>query len=181
MAVEQVLVDQLPDQQRGIDRRGFEWYYWRRRTSPEVTLRGHNVSIARLVFSADGKRLASSVDSPDGERLASAGRGNVFRLWDAATGREIQTLKGQIQATSGVAFSPDGKRLAGAGPDLSVKIWDTATSEAILVLKGHNAAVTRVAFSADGYRLVSCGGEEVKVWDARPLHAEHAKRAPTSR
>ena len=119
-----------------------------RRTSPEVTLRGHNVSIARLVFSADGKRLASSVDSPDGERLASAGRGNVFRLWDAATGRKIQTLKGQIQATSGVAFSPDGKRLAGAGPDLSVKIWDTATSEAILVLKGHNAAVTRVAFMA---------------------------------
>ena len=36
------LDEQLPDNQSGVDRRGFEWFYWRRKTSSgRITLKGH--------------------------------------------------------------------------------------------------------------------------------------------
>lgn len=56
------------------------------------------------------------------KRLASAG-GNYsppyhqpgeVKVWDAATGQELLTLKGSALVARSVAFSPDGKRLASA-------------------------------------------------------------------
>ena len=38
----QGLDEQLPANQGGVDRRGFEWFYWRRKTSSgQITLKGH--------------------------------------------------------------------------------------------------------------------------------------------
>jgi WD40 repeat protein len=48
--------------------------------------------------------------SPDGTRIVSAG-GDV-KLWDAMSGHEMLTLKGQNADLASVAFSPDGKRIA---------------------------------------------------------------------
>ena len=35
------------------------------------------------------------------------------KLWDAATGQELLTLKGHIGWVTSVAFSPDGRRIVG--------------------------------------------------------------------
>ncbi len=64
-----------------------------------LTLRGHLAAINSVVFSPDGKRLATGSDD------------RTVKLWDAATGREIFTLRGHADAINSVAFSPDGKRL----------------------------------------------------------------------
>ena len=82
-----------------------------------------------------------------------------MKVWDAATGQEIRTLKGHTERVTSVAFSPDGKRLASAGGDGTVKVWDAATGQEILTLKGHTGRVIErgVQPRRPAARLRQCG------------------------
>jgi tetratricopeptide (TPR) repeat protein len=67
-------------------------------------------------------------------RLASLGGDEAVKVWDAASGLELRTLKEHTDSAYGVpfmhggtvAFSPDGTRIASAGYDRTVKIWDAS-------------------------------------------------------
>src|SRR5260221_504966 len=123
-----------------------------------VTLKGHNAEVTSVVFSPDGKRLASgSVD-------------RTVKVWDALSGKEQLSLKGHTGSVYSVAFSADGKRLASASFDKTVKVWDAVTGQEALSLKGHTGPVYSVCFSPDSRRIVSGGDDstevgEVKVWE----------------
>jgi len=67
--------------------------------------------------------------SPDGKTLASGSYDKTVKLWDAATGKELATLKGHSGPVQSVAFSPDGKTLATASDDKTIKLWDLATGK----------------------------------------------------
>ncbi len=57
----QGLDEQLPSNRGGVERRGFEWFYWQRKISTDhITLVGHNGRVWSVAFSPDGKRLASA-------------------------------------------------------------------------------------------------------------------------
>jgi WD40 repeat protein/tRNA A-37 threonylcarbamoyl transferase component Bud32 len=170
---QQGLDEQLPASQGGIDRRGFEWFYWQRKiSSGHITLKGHTRWVPSVAFSPDGKRIASgSFDA-------------TVKVWDAATGQETLTLgavrgaRGNTGPVESVAFSPDGKRLASASLNGTVKVWDLATGGETLTLNGQIGSLNCVAFSPDGKRLAFAVGirgnpgsgrstrGEVKVWDA---------------
>jgi WD40 repeat protein len=45
------------------------------------------------------------------------------KVWDAASGEELLTLRGHSGPVYGVAFSPDGKRLATASWDRTVQVY----------------------------------------------------------
>jgi hypothetical protein len=107
--------------------------------------------------------------SPDGSRIASGGRDKTLRVWDAATGQALLTLKGHTHAVKALAFSPDGSRLASGAEDRTVKVWEAAVVGLdSLTLTGHQHSMCALAFSPDGSRLAS-GSDEgtLRTWDAR--------------
>src|SRR5262249_8034248 len=126
------------------------------------SLRGHVGALRGVVF------------SPDGRRLASAGLDQSIKLWDTATGQEVLTLRGHIDNVFCLAFSPDGHRLASASLDKTVRVWDARPVEGEpgpehLTPRGHTGAVPDVAFHpTDGRTLASAGTDgTVRVWDFR--------------
>src|SRR5205823_476073 len=126
------------------DLRGWEYDYVQMLCiGSKLTLKGHTGFVTSVVFSADGKRLASaSVDK-------------TVKVWDARTCRTALPLKGHTNFVTSVVFSADGQRLASASSDWTVKVWDAQTGQEALTLKGHTHLVTSVVFSPDGQRLAS--------------------------
>jgi WD40 repeat protein len=111
--------------------------------------------------------------SPDGRQIASTSGDNTVKLWEAATGQEVVTLRGHSAAVESVTFSPDGRRLVSASDDQTVKLSDVNSGHEVLSLRGHTDQVYDVAFSPDGYQLASASVDRtVKVWNAAPLTQE---------
>jgi WD40 repeat protein/serine/threonine protein kinase len=133
------------------DLRDFEWHYLNRLCHAELLTLPHSDEALCVVF------------SPDGKRLASGSEDRTVKVWDAQTGQELLTFKADTTGGAGVrslAFSPDGKGLAGAneGPG-NAKVWDAQTGQELRSFTGMKS----VAFSPDGKRFASSG----KVWDVQ--------------
>jgi WD40 repeat protein len=136
--------------------------------------------VQQVAFSPNGKRLAAAL----GSSQDAADPGEV-KIWDAADGREVHTLKGHSQAVWSVAFSPDGTRLVtcscipfgnGSGEGGEIKIWDALTGQELLTLRCEQCI--GVAFSPDGRRLACAGWNNVvTIWDAPP-EGERAAAPP---
>jgi WD40 repeat protein len=114
----------------------------------------------------ESKRLIRGIAfSPEGD-LASAGQDGTVRLWNVATGKQLNVLPCHKADVSAVCVSPDGSRLATASYDGTVKLWDAATGRDLHTFRGHTGQVRAVAFSPDGRRLASGGLDgTVKLWN----------------
>ncbi|MDB5351610.1 MAG: repeat-containing protein [Planctomycetota bacterium] len=73
---------------------------------------GHSDTVMNLVF------------SPDGKYLASSGNDGRVILWDMATLKPHRILSGPGQPINQLSFRPDGRRLAAGGSDGIVRLWD---------------------------------------------------------
>ena len=74
--------------------------------------------------------IATASGDPAVGSIVSASWDGTVRLWDAATGEVLQTLKGYpswVYVVNSVTFSPDGKQLALASDDRTVRLWDATT------------------------------------------------------
>jgi hypothetical protein len=49
------------------------------------------------------------------------------KVWEAATGKELLTLKGHSRVIHSVAFCPDGQRIVTGSWDGTAKVWEAAT------------------------------------------------------
>ena len=122
---------------------------------PYISLKGHTDSISRIVF------------SPDGKTLASASGDRTIRLWDVATGTRQHTLSGHESWIPSIAFSHNGLALASADSDGKIRLWDVTTGQYRVTLEGHSSSVRSVAFSPDGKTLASASSDRtIRLWNA---------------
>src|SRR5262249_19827252 len=72
--------------------------------------------------------------APDGKPLAAAG-GNVIRLWEVETGKELRRIESLPNGAAGLLFSPDSKTLAARGPGGVLYLWEADTGKPIHQIK----------------------------------------------
>src|SRR5262245_5449468 len=122
-----------------------------------LVLTGHTDPINHMVF------------SPDGRTLASAGDDGCIWLWDMAQNRAKARISWGAKFVFAIAFSPDGQTLAAGAEDSLLLLREEGQSwKAVQRWRDHKAWVTAVAFSPDGQLLASGGWDgNLKIWDAK--------------
>ncbi len=132
------------------------------------TYRGHTDGVQAVVW------------SPDGKRIASASLDKTVQVWDAvggdsvaADGGHVFTYRGHYDVVKTVAWSPDGRRIASGSGDKTVQVWDAVGGDSVaadgghvFTYTGHIDWVNAVAWSPDGKRIASGSSDwTAQVWD----------------
>jgi eukaryotic-like serine/threonine-protein kinase len=79
--------------------------------TPLYVYHGHVGPIRTVMWSSDGRRIASG--SEDG----------TVQVWDATNGGNVYTYHGHSSTVYAVAWSPDSKRIASGRGDETVQVW----------------------------------------------------------
>jgi len=130
----------------------------------EAVLRGHSAPATSVAY------------RPDGKQVATAGNDQTLRLWDPATGKQVDVLRAKaappnLDRNPRAAYNSDGSRIASyaLGPDRGTgtsRLWDASTGKEIAVLAKWQESNHPLAFSPDGKRVVVGSGEYVYLYDA---------------
>ena len=166
--------------------------WWVFSPHPLYTYKGHANWVSSVVWSPDGKRIASGSNdntvqvwnatdgshvfiyeghssnicsvawSPDGKRIASGSNDNTVQVWDATDGSHVFTYKGHTNTVSSVAWSPDGKRIASASNDQTAQVWNATDGSHVSTYRDHSSSVCSVAWSPDG-KCIASASEDTTV------------------
>jgi WD40 repeat protein len=112
-------------------------------------------------------RVNSVLFSTDGRLLASVGADSEIKLWRAADGELLNTLKQDVGALHNIAFSPDGKMLASgsASATRNLLLYNVADGSLLRTVTAHENGTTCIAFTPDESLLVSGGGDyTLRLW-----------------
>jgi WD40 repeat protein len=97
----------------------------------------------RLLLAAAGKPVPEHLNSVHSVALSGNGSrvltGSEYRaavVWDAGSGRRIQTFKGHTRPVTSVALRIDGKRVLTASGDGTARLWDVDSGKTLRTFSG---------------------------------------------
>ena len=112
--------------------------------------------------------------SPDGKAVLTGGGDRMLRLFDAESGKLLQTFEGHTGTVTSAAFNGDGSKLVSGGADKSVIVWTTATGKPLAKVDT-GSLVMAVAFAPDGKQVVA-GNVDLRI---RFFDAQTGKAGPS--
>jgi WD40 repeat protein len=144
--------------------------------SPSLTLQGLDGpsvnSVALVSYSRDGARIASNSDG-------------IVHIWDADTGRIVNTLRGHEGGAVFVAFRPGRQHIATCvQAQGTLRIWDATTGREIRTLLKVDCGLYHVVYSPDGRWIAASipwqhKPLEVQMLDAETGHLVRSFRGPS--
>jgi len=123
-------------------------------TEPRLVLPvGHTGGITSVNFSTDNNLILTT--SSD----------NTARIWDMATGKELQVLIGHSESIATGNFNSNNKLVVTAG-DSTARIWDVNSGELLHVLKVTGTSMRSAKFSSDNKYILTHDDSSGRIWDA---------------
>jgi WD40 repeat protein/serine/threonine protein kinase len=129
----------------------------------------------KLVLEGHAGGIPDVVYSPDGKLLASAGKDHQIKIWDPVTGKLLKTLTEFATPVQTLCFSPDGRVLA-AGDQRSlsasdekgtVRFYDVESWKELLEMQAQVGPTNSIAFSPDGKYFAAAGRNGLRLWGAQ--------------
>ena len=124
------------------------------------TLEDHTSWVSSVVFSPDGKTLASA--SPD----------QTVKLWNCDLGECVTTLRGHDNLVKLFAFSSNSRIIASVSNEghvsKTIRIWDISTGTCLNILRGHKEFIRSIVFHPNDEMLASAGNDKkIRFWDIK--------------
>jgi len=117
--------------------------------------------IARLDGHA-GRVFSARFLDGDAE-IGTTGNDGTARLWEAATGRLIQTYRAKSRFLADMVIDLDGSLVMAGGSDGILWFWDRGTARPVWKLQVHKGHVVGVHLEGDGFITRGFGGD-VSRW-----------------
>ncbi len=124
--------------------------------SASTYLRGHKQRVRRLVFSHDGKALASF-----------AGRAHTIWVWDVESRQPREYLSGHRRRLMALAVSPSQRMLASLDFGGTVKLWTFPEGAPRKELQANGTGAHDLVYSPDGSLLAVPHSYTVTVFDTK--------------
>ncbi len=128
-------------------------------------------TLARDIITSHIDTIFGVKFSPAGDRLATASADRFARIFEVASGNELQVLAGHTAHVTGLSWHASGKQLATCGADQHIKLWDTEHGTPLRTLKGttyqigpYRGEVSALAFVGGTELFVAaCGDGTVRL------------------
>lgn len=119
-----------------------------------LALIGHTADVTYASFSGDGTRVVT------------ASQDRTARIWDAATGSELQRLSGHTGSVYAAEFSPDGRHVITSSMDGTARLWDALSGRELHIFARQGRHLSTAAFSPNGRRvLVASENGAAYLWN----------------
>jgi WD40 repeat protein len=108
----------------------------------------------------------SAAFSPDGKLFLTASNDNTARIYDVATGKELQILIGHKGEIKSALFSRDGKLAITASWDNTSRIFQVISGQQLQLFSGHSKGVNSAEFNFDGSLVLTASNDDTaRIFD----------------